>query len=304
MPSGQPFTRLCQQLAQLNSESQRADLHLHTCHSDGAWTPAEVVQRAAQRGLGAIAVTDHDTCSAFPEARATAQRLAASLEIIAGVEITSEFHGKEIHLLGYFIDPNEPSLASALAGLREQRRERFRQMSLRLSRAGLKLDESVLQARIDSGHALGRRDLAAMLVRAGHVATVAEAFARFLRNDGSIALPKQGLPAEDAIALVRAAGGVTSWAHPPQSVELDQVRELRDLGLEAIEAVYPTFASTRSRRLQEIAQSLGLAISGGSDCHGPTPVSRAIGNCGIRLPELERLRQRATSRLSKMSDAT
>ena len=297
MPTGQPFTRLCQQLAQLRSESQRADLHLHTCHSDGVWTPTEVVERSANRGLGAIAITDHDTCSGLPEARATARRIASAPEIIAGVEITCEYRGNELHLLGYFIDLGEPALASALAGMQEQRRLRFQHMADLLARADLRVDETELQARIESGHSLGRRDLAGMLVRAGHVATVAEAFARYLRDGTAFAVPKRGLPVAEAIMLVRTAGGVSSWAHPPQDIDSEQVRELSEMGLDALEAVYPSYTSARTRNLRELAKSAGLAISGGSDCHGPTPVSRALGSWGIRRNELEELRSRARNRV-------
>src|ERR1041384_7339603 len=104
MPRGQPFTRLCQQLAQLRAESQRADLHLHTTHSDGDWSPEEVMRRAAERGLGAIAITDHDTCSALPLAQAFARKRDKAPEIISGVEISCDYSGRELHLLGYFFD--------------------------------------------------------------------------------------------------------------------------------------------------------------------------------------------------------
>jgi predicted metal-dependent phosphoesterase TrpH len=296
MPTGQPFTRICQQLAQLRAESPRADLHLHTCHSDGVWTPTEVVQRAAARGLGAIAITDHDTCSALPESRAAVRGLESAPEIIAGVEITCEFDGNELHLLGYFIDPDEAALDSALAGLREQRRLRFQHMVDLLSRAGLKLDDIEVQSRIESGCSLGRRDLAGMMVHAGHVPTVGQAFARYLRDGTPFAVPKRGVPVAEALALVRAAGGVGSWAHPPQDVELEQVIELRELGLGALEAVHPSYTSARSRRIRELAHAAGLRISGGSDCHGPTPVSRTLGSWGIRRDELESLRASARIR--------
>ena len=296
MPTGQPFTRICQQLAQLRSESQRADLHLHTCHSDGVWTPTELVQRAAARGLGAIAITDHDTCSALPEACTAVRGLASAPEIIAGVEITCEFRGNELHLLGYFIDADEPALDSALAGLREQRRLRFQHMADLLSRAGLPLDGIEVQSRIESGCSLGRRDLAGMMVRAGHVPTVGQAFARYLRDGTPFAVPKQALAVAEALALVHAAGGIGSWAHPPQEIELEQVIELRELGLIALEAVQPSYTSARARRIRELALAAGLLVSGGSDCHGPTPVSRTLGSWGIRRNELDLLRTSARNR--------
>lgn len=296
MPSGQPFTRLCQQLAQMRSESRRADLHLHSCHSDGIWTPAEIVDRAARCGLAAIAITDHDTCAALTEAQRAAHDTDSAPEIIPGVEITCDYRDRELHLLAYFVDANEPSLVAALAGLREQRRLRFRHMVDLLSRAGLKLDEVEVQARLESACSLGRRDLARMMVRTGHVETVAKAFALYLRDGTPFAVPKRGLPVETALDLVRGSGGVSSWAHPPEDIELNQVLELRELGLDALEAAYPSFTSARTRNLRELARIAELAISGGSDCHGPTPVSRALGSWGIRCNELEALRSRARKR--------
>lgn len=292
MPRGQPFTKACQRLAQLAAESRRADLHLHTNHSDGVWTPAEVVRRAAERGLGAIAITDHDTCSGLAEARVAARGLSDSLEIIVGVEITCEFQDRELHLLAYDVDPEEPRLTDALAELRESRRGRFAQMAERLIALDVLADDEPLQSCLNRGHSLGRRDLAMLLVQRGQVGTIAEAFARYLRDGGPIALPKGRLPVAEAIALVHRAGGVTSWAHPPQTIELNQVTELRDLGLDALEAVYPTFTATRERIVRELAKSAGLAITGGSDCHGPTPASRAVGACGVTMAELTRLRGR------------
>src|SRR5262245_5782249 len=142
MPAGQPFTRLCQQLSQLRAESQRADLHLHTTHSDGRFTPADVVRRAKERGLGAIAITDHDTCSAVPEARAAASAYDSAPEIITGVEITCDYRDGILHLLGYFFDPSNAQLSAALAELRTRRRERFTAMVARLPEMGLTIPQS------------------------------------------------------------------------------------------------------------------------------------------------------------------
>src|SRR5437763_14688745 len=124
MPARQPFTRLCQ-LAARPAAVGRADLHLHTTHSDGEYTPAQVVDLARRSGLAAVAVTDHDTVSAIEETRAAA---GTGLEVIAGVEISAEYEGRELHLLGYFFGPGDPALLTALAQLPRNRAERFRAM--------------------------------------------------------------------------------------------------------------------------------------------------------------------------------
>lgn len=290
MPAGQPFTRLCQQLAHLRAESNRADLHLHSNQSDGAWTPLEVVERARRRGLGAIAITDHDTCSGVAEAQAVAGSCYPAIEIVVGVEATCEHHGRELHLLGYFFDIADYNLNAALQAMRQQRLHRFREMTERLRHSGVNVDSEAVESRIATGRALGRWDVAALLVQSGHARTASEAVNRFLRDGGRVVVPKRGLPVADAIRLIQAAGGVTSWAHPPPEATLESMRELREMGLDAVEVEYPAFTKPTSQRLREQARASGMAISGGSDCHGPTPATRAIGTRAVSIAELNELR--------------
>jgi predicted metal-dependent phosphoesterase TrpH len=295
MPAGQPFTRLCQQLAHLQAESSRADLHLHTCHSDGVWTPEEVVERARRRGLGTIAITDHDTCSGVAAAQAAAQSSFPALEVVAGVEITCRHLGRELHLLGYFVRLDNPDLNASLAQMREQRLQRFHEMVARLPAIGAEVDQQAVAQRAGSGRALGRHDVAALLVQAGKARTISEAITRYMRDGGPVVTPKQGIPVAEAIALIHSAGGACSWAHPPSDVSCESLMALREMGLDALEVEYPTFKKPMTQRLREMATAAGLAISGGSDCHGPTPATRAIGTRAISRPELEHLRRIAKS---------
>src|SRR5271166_3138391 len=154
MPSRASFTRLCQQ-TWLIRDRKRADLHIHSTHSDGAFTPREIIARAEQAGLSAFAITDHDTMSGFIEAK----KLATGLEIASGVEITVEFQQREIHLLAYFIDPEHSELQQALHKTRLQRQERIAAMALRLRELGVSIDDRALQRLLESGAALGRRHL-------------------------------------------------------------------------------------------------------------------------------------------------
>jgi predicted metal-dependent phosphoesterase TrpH len=294
MPPRQSYFDLCRQMAQARSEQHRADLHLHTCHSDGAFTAEEIVRRATSRGLGAIAITDHDTFSGYSLACQAAKRLAPTLEIVPGVEITSEYRGCELHLLAYFFRSDDRDLNAALSDLRCDRIRRFGEMLERLKTVGISLDETAIEPYLADGSSPGRRTLAMLLAAAGKAANVDAAFARYLRDGGPIALPKRRLPVADALAIIRVAGGVSSWAHPPDDVTLEQVLELRELGLNALEVVYPSFSANRQKRLRELAAAAGLAVSGGSDCHGPTPVRRAVGAFAVTQTELERLRERAT----------
>lgn len=281
---GQPFTKLCQAMSR-PTHYGRADLHLHTTWSDGAYTPAQTVDLARRSGLSAIAITDHDTFAGVLPARAAAGQ---SIEVISGVEITAEFRGKELHLLGYFFDlANEP-LRRALDRLQAERVGRFRAMIARLSGIGIHLPEDSAAA-----GSLGRRHLAEMLVKAKKVGSVREAFHRWLGDHGKANVPKTRLPIADAIALVRSAGGVASWAHPSYDCTRESLLELKALGLAAIEADYPAFRPGRARELRKLAGELGLAISGGSDCHGPDEPRRAIGTCSITHEELGLIQRQA-----------
>lgn len=287
MPAGQPFTLLCQQMARPQSAG-RADLHVHTTHSDGRYTPAQVVDLARRSGLSAVAITDHDTTTAVAVAR-QAVSAADGPEVIAGVEITAEFRGRELHLLGYFFRPEDAALQAALAGLAADRVERFRAMVERLRQLGVSLPDELL-ASAGTG-TLGRRNLAELLVRAGKTATVREAFQRYLGDHRRAAVPKRRLPVAEAVALVRGAGGVAAWAHPTYDCTKPALAELQAMGMAAIEADFPGCRPLRSRGLRAWASELGLAVTGGSDCHGPEPAGNAIGACGVTPAELASLRR-------------
>lgn len=290
MPARQPFTLLCQ-AASRPPHAGRADLHIHTTYSDGSYTPAEVVDLARRSGLAALAVTDHDTLDGVPAMQAAAAATAAAtgfeIEIIPGVEITAEHAGKEVHLLGYFVRPNDPALAAALDRLGKHRVSRFWDMVERLKDCGVSIDEQDVQEHAKNG-TLGRRHLAMLMVKNQQAGSVREAFQRYLGDNGRAVAPKLRLPVAEAIALVRGAGGVASWAHPAYHGNGD-LADLRAQGLQAVEAYYPTFKNSRIRQLRAWAAEHDLAVTGGSDCHGP---GRELGACSITAEELAALRAR------------
>jgi 3',5'-nucleoside bisphosphate phosphatase len=287
MPARQPFTALCQ-LAARSRLAGRADLHLHTTHSDGAYSPTQLVELARRAGLAAIAVTDHDAVGGVALARAAA--VGGSVEVVAGVEITAEFHGRELHLLGYFFRIDDSDLTAALENVRRGRVERFREMVERLRACGASLDLRGVPPP-SAPESLGRRHLAEMLVSQGLAGSVREAFARWLHDGGRAAAPKLRLPVGEAVALVRGAGGVAAYAHPPYDCTVETLTELRDLGMRAIEVDHPGIKASRGRQLRTWATSLGLAVSAGSDCHGPG--KHAVGACTISTQELEALRPKS-----------
>jgi predicted metal-dependent phosphoesterase TrpH len=284
MPAGQPFTQLCQQLAR-PPFAGRIDLHVHTTCSDGTYSPAQVVDLARRSGLAALAITDHDTTAGVLPARAA----AGSLEIISGAEITTEFRGRELHLLAYFVRLDDAPLQTALAEQRLERARRFWAMVARLKQLGVHIPDAELAGVSDKG-SLGRRNLAELLVRTRQTATVREAFHRYLGDRGRAIVPKRRLPVGEAIALVRAAGGVTAWAHPTLECTTEALAELRRLGLQAIEVDFPNCQRSRSVQLRHWARQFSLAVTGGSDCHGPDRPRHAVGACSVTYDELNALR--------------
>lgn len=288
MPRRSVFTTVPGRLAQLG-RSSRVDLHVHTTASDGAYTPSQVITLARGLGLGAIAITDHDTLAAVGEARSAA---GDAIENIPAVEITTGFGVGELHLLGYFVRTDHDELNAVLAKLCERRRERFHDFVAQLGDRGILLPADRVQLVAESTVSLGRRHVAELLVAGRFAQTRNAAFGRFLGPIAGKVMPKLLLPIKEAIALVRRAGGVASLAHPPSDFSEEQFRALADFGLGAVESEYPWGRNSRAARLREVAARLGLAVTGGSDCHGPEPAHRRIGSHGITSDDLAGLRER------------
>jgi predicted metal-dependent phosphoesterase TrpH len=290
MPAGQPFTSLCQLLGR-GPHAGRADLHLHTTYSDGSYTPAEIVDLASRCGLSAIAITDHDTFGGVTPARKAAA--GSGVEVICASELSCEFHGRELHALAYFVDSENVQLTQALAQVRRDRADRFREIIERLRTCGVSIEgEGKSCPACKEPEALGRRYLAELLVEQGAVGSVREAFQRYLGDGGRADVPKKRLPAAKALALIRGAGGVAAWAHPSYDCTRESLADLRGQGLGAIEVEYPETKPSRVRELRQWAADLGLAVTGGSDCHGPG--RRSVGACTISADELSKLRSMAS----------
>lgn len=244
------------------------DLHLHTTASDGTLTPADLVARAARAGLTIISVTDHDTVAGYDEASAAAARL--NLTLLPGIEITAIEEGRDVHLLGYFFDPRDASLLDFLRQQRLQRVIRVEQIAARLRQLGYPVDTNRLldEATHSTGKSLGRPQVADALVRAGHVRSRDHAFDRLLGADRPAFVARSGPPPESVVEIVRAAGGITSLAHPGLLGQDHLIPRLAAAGLAALEAVHSEHTPEHERRYRELAAAHGLAVSGGSDYHG------------------------------------
>jgi 3',5'-nucleoside bisphosphate phosphatase len=249
------------------SRAARADLHTHSTASDGTLAPADLVRQAHRRGLTVLGLTDHDTTSGLAEAIATGASLG--VRVIPGIELSTDVTAGEVHMLGYGIDPESGALQLALASYRQARLDRAGRIVARLRDLGVDLPEGSVRA--SSGDAsLGRPHIARAMIAAGYVQTVSEAFERFL-GDGKpayIASERKPTPTE-AIALIRAAGGLPVHAHPFTSERFpESLRELVEAGLAGIEVYYAEYSPERRELLAHIAAEHRLLATGGSDYHG------------------------------------
>ena len=262
------------------------DLHAHTTASDGRSTPRELVDRARAVGITTLAVTDHDTMAAVPEAAALAA--SAGLGFVPGIEITSVSRGKDAHVLGYFLSPDAPGLSQLITDQRRRRVERAREIGRRLEQMGAAIDVDALLATAGerSGKAIARPQIAQALIAAGHVATVAEAFDRFLGETCAAYVPHTGASPTEVVRLIVAGGGIASLAHPGHLKQDDVIPELVDAGMAALEVYHSSHDEAATAHYLQIARRHSLAVTGGSDYHGEG-VRRAEFFGVVHLPEDE-----------------
>ncbi len=265
-----------------------ADLHLHSTASDGADPPARVVERAAEAGLTAIALTDHDTVAGNAEALAAGRRLGVL--VVPGCEMTAYLGRDEFHLLGYDVDSSNAELAAHCAWFAKGRTRRAHEIGKRLAALGVPVDMDSVMARADAG-VVARPHIAEALLEAGHVATREEAFDRYLANGKPADVPKPELPPRTVIGLIRAAGGFAVLAHPALSPRdhLHHLPQLMKDGLAGVEVWHSAHPDHARDAVATEADRFGLLKTGGSDCHGAGPWKTALmGRWGMEAVAWEK----------------
>ena len=270
------------------------DLHLHTTASDGRCTPHELVDRAKRAGVTVMAVTDHDTVSAVPDVQSAAK--ARGIDAIAGIEITAiERDGRDIHMLGYFIDPGNSGLTAFLAKQRTQRIARVEALGVRLAQLGMPIDIGpvLLQAREPGGRSVGRPQIARAMIAAGYVADTREAFDRWLATGRPAFVPRSGAPPGEVIDIVHVAGGLASLAHPGQTDVDSRIAAYVEAGLDAIELYHPDHDAEAVERYRNIASRLKLLATGGSDFHGDADHGGEPGAVALPVEDWIQLRDAA-----------
>lgn len=257
------------------------DLHTHTTASDGVLAPPELVERAHALGIRTLSVTDHDTLSGVSAAAAAAA--ARGIEFLPGIEITAVHQGRDVHMLAYFLDPDPAGLAPFLEIQRQDRTRRAREMSTRLASLGVPVDmEDLIAGAEAAGSAVARPTVARALLDAGHVASLQEAFDRWLADGRPAYVPRTGASPTEVVRLVKRAGGVPVLAHPGLLRKDELIPVLAGAGLGAIECFHSDHGPSTQSRYLRLAAQYGLAVSGGSDFHGDDhPRARCFGRVGL-----------------------
>lgn len=269
------------------------DLHVHTTASDGSFPPEDVVRMAAEAGLRAIAITDHDNTNALERCMAAGERY--DIEVIPGIELSADYKGIEIHILGYFIDPKAESLGDLLEIALQNRELRNRKICARLREEGFDVTMEELRER-HPGTVLGRPHIGLLMMEKGYVESVRQSFREYMGKGAKLYVPKVNMPMERAISRILAAGGVPVLAHPYQyELPEPELRELIELvialGCRGMECVYARYDEEQRAALTALAEEYGLIVTAGSDFHGTPKPDILLGDIRGEYAQVERLRE-------------
>ncbi len=263
-----------------------ADLHTHTTASDGTITPAGLVALALDRRVDVLSITDHDSVEGLAPAQAAAA--GCDIRIVPGVELSAVHDGRDVHVLGYFVDAEDPRLLGHLTDLRAARLRRARGMVDALESAGydVTLDEVLA---LSDGGAVGRSHIARALVHKGHAETVADAFQRLIGRGRPFYVGKDVRSPQEVVEVIREAGGIPVLAHPAISRVDDLIEPLARHGLGGVEAYHADHSAAQRVELANVAARLGLLVTGGSDYHGPHAPNPDLGDVDLPSEAVESL---------------
>lgn len=273
------------------------DLHTHSTMSDGSMSPAELVRHAKEAGLAAVALTDHDSVAGVEEAMAEGERLG--IEVVPGIELSAK-SATETHVLGYYIDKNNPALAAALEDILKERINRTHRTCQKLNELGFDVTVEEAEALAPAG-VVGRAHFAKLMVLKGYVSSVKEGFELYFNNGRPAYSSRQKIDRFQAVDLIKNAGGLAFIAHLHLTrMEDDELEafltELRDYGLDGIEGYYTDYSPQMQEKYQALAKKLGLMISGGTDFHAQMKphisIGKGLGDLKIPYSVLAAMKER------------
>ncbi len=243
----------------------KTDLHVHSKASDGAYTPGELVKLAFERNIKILSLTDHDTIHGLQEASETAKEYGVAF--IPGIEFSTVYYDREVHILGYNFVPDSPVLTNALNKLSAARENRARKIIEKLNKLGYPITFSEVKAKSDS-EIIGRPHIALAMIEHGIVSSIEEGFAKFLGPEGVAFVPRFKISPREAVQLIKEAGGLAVLAHPSNDFPSEHLPEFINYGLDGIEVYHPKNSPHISDYYYRRAVEAGLLITGGSDFHG------------------------------------
>ena len=270
------------------------DLHTHSTFSDGTFTPLQLVKYAEEKGLKAFAITDHDTTEGIKEAKS----IETNVEVISGVEISTRYDKKEIHIVGLYVNENDADLNKKLKYYREKRVTRNFEILEKLNSLGVDITIDDVKESC-TGDVISRAHIAKALVSKGFVGSYTEAFDRYLGDNKCAYVPRETLNYEESMELITKAGGVPVLAHPllykMSDTNLENMMvKLRQKGLKAVEVYYSTHSNSDTQHVMAMANRVGLIYSGGSDFHGATKpkidMGTGMGKLAVPYEILEKIR--------------
>ena len=255
------------------------DLHVHSTESDGTLTPEDLVAEAKKAGLAAFALTDHDTCQGVCKPMPLAA--SAGIELIPGIELSTNYHGKEVHIVGLYIDIENEQLLKKTAEYRKCRSERNALMVEALQKEGLSITMEELVAE-NPDCVITRANIARFLYEHGKIKSVREAFDRYIGDHCKCYVGRLKVASTDAVRLIKEAGGTAILAHPLlyglSNTNLQKmIDELKPAGLDGLEAIYSTYTTGEEQQMKRLARENRLLISGGSDFHGSNKPDISLG---------------------------
>lgn len=265
------------------------DLHIHTSASDGRFSPEEIVTKSARLGLTTIAICDHDTVDGITPALESARALP-QLRIIPGVEISTFSPGNEVHVLGYFIEFNDPKLKTALANSRNSRRERAKAIIAKLNDLNVHINWHQVQKIAGSG-TVGRPHIAQAMLEKGYVTSFKEAFTRYIGLGGPAYIERHKITPIEAVSLIKGINGLPVLAHPLTIKQPEEmIIELKSAGLVGIEVYYDDYTERERNTLAKLASKYNLITTGGSDYHGlDDSAETMLGDANVPQESAEQL---------------
>ena len=267
----------------------QVDLHIHSTASDGKLSPADIVRKSAEKGLTIIALTDHDSVDGITSALAAAEAFP-QLRVIPGVELSTDVPAGEVHVLGYFVDYTDRAFRATLERMCRSRRERACGMVARLGELGVHIEWQRVRE-IAGGGSIGRPHIAQAMLEKGYVASIREAFTKYVSRDGPAYVEREKITPREAVGLLIEANGLPVLAHPLTINDPEAMAtELKVAGLVGIEAYYYGYTAEEVSRLVSLADRYNLIATGGSDYHGPNSSTEAtLGGADVPMASAERL---------------